>query len=212
MTTPTYDMDPTQVQVGTNAGPGLYLAPAGTAPPADTTAAWAAPWAVLGYISDDGPTVGQSTDTNEIVPWQSMVPLRTVITKRAVTMQFILWQINDMTVALYFDADPPTPAVDGSFAMDVRSDQGGHLYAVGIDTADGDRAMRLVFPRANLTDAGDMQIKRGEAVPLDVKLSALDSGGILAHVLVGASGSAGTMSAQAADLSSAGAKARARDN
>lgn len=208
MTTPTQTMDPTQVQVGTNNGPGLYLAPAGTAPPADTSAAWATPWSILGYISDDGPTIGQSTDTNEIVPWQSLVPLRTVITKRAVTMQFILWQINDQTVSLYFDADPPTPAADGSFTMDVRSDQGGHLYAVGIDTADGDRAMRLVFPRANLTDAGDMQIKRGEAVPLDVKLSALDSGGVLAHVLVGPATAGGL----AADLSSSGAKARAAAN
>jgi hypothetical protein len=156
--------------------------------------------------------VGQSTDTNEIVPWQSMVPLRTVITKRAVTLQFILWQINDMTVALYFDADPPTPAVDGSFSMDVRSDTGGHLYAVGVDTADGDRAMRLVFPRANLTDAGDMQIKRGEAVPLDVKLSALDSGGILAHVLVGPSGSAAALTRTAPEVSTSAAKARAAAN
>jgi hypothetical protein len=211
VTTPVYALDPTQVQVGTNQGPGLYLAPPDTAPPADTAAVWASPWAVLGYISDDGPTVGQTTDTNEIVPWQSMVPLRTVITKRAVTLQFILWQINEMTVALYFDADPPTPAADGSFVMDVRSDQGGHMYAVGIDTADGDRAMRIVFPRANLTDAGDMQIKRGEAVPLDVKVSALDSGGILAHVLVGPSGSAALLGT-APEVSTSAAKARAAAN
>jgi hypothetical protein len=204
MTTPAQTLDPTEVQVGTNNGPGLYLAPEGTAPPTDTTTAWATPWAILGYISDDGPTVGQSTDTNEIVPWQSLVPLRTVITKRAVTLQFILWQLNELTLGLYFDTDPATPAADGSLKMDVLSGGGGHLYAVGIDSADGDRCLRIVFPRANLTDAGDMQIKRGEAVPLDCKLSALDSAGTLAHVLLGPTSGA----LAAADLSAAAAKSR----
>jgi hypothetical protein len=180
-------MDPAQVQVGTSNGPGLYLAPVGTAPPADTKTAWATPWEILGYISDDGPTVGQSTDTNEIVPWQSMVPLRTVVTKRAVTLQFILWQLNEQTLALYFDADVPVPGVGGDISMDVLSAGTQHLYAVGIDSMDGPQALRIIFPRAGLTDAGDMQIKRGEAVPLDCKLSAFDAGGILAHVLLGAS-------------------------
>jgi hypothetical protein len=179
-------MDPTQVQTGAANGAGIYLAPVGTAAPTDTVAPWPAAWNILGYASDDGPTVGQSTDTNEIVPWQSMVPLRTVVTKRAVTVQFILWQINEMTVALYFDQPVPT-ATAGAFSMDVKSSGSQQLHAVGIDTADGGRAMRVIFPRASLTDAGDMQIKRGEAVPLDCKLSALDSGGTLATILVGPS-------------------------
>jgi hypothetical protein len=187
MTTPVYDMDPTEVQVGTSNGPGLYVAPVGTDQPADTSSDWASPWSILGYISDDGPTVGSSTTTQDIKPWQSRSPIRSVITERTMTVKFILWQLNPQTVAMYFDTDVPTAAADGSFATQVRTDTDQHLYAIGVDTADGGRAMRVIFHRASLSDAADMQIQSGAAVPLEVTLTALDDAGVLADVLVGAS-------------------------
>lgn len=185
MTTPATTLDPDQVQVGTANGPGIWLAPVGTAMPDDTATAFAAPWSVLGYLSDDGPTVGQSTDSNDIVPWQSVVPLRSVITSRSVTLQFVLWQLNALTVGLYFDTDPATPGADGSVDMEIRTDTPQHLYAVAIDSADAERVLRIGFTRASLTDAGDMQIQRGAAVPLDCTLTALDDAGVLARVLLG---------------------------
>jgi hypothetical protein len=195
MTTPVYDMDPTEVQVGTSNGPGLYVAPVGSTPPADTSSAWADPWAILGYISDDGPTVGSSTTTQDIKPWQSRSPIRTVITERTMTVKFILWQLNPQTLAMYFDTDVPTAAADGSFATSVRTDTDQHLYMIGVDTADGGRAMRVIFHRASLSDAADMQIQSGAAVPLEVTLTALDDAGVLADVLVGPSVAPGTADA-----------------
>lgn len=177
-------IDPDQVQTGTANGPGLWIAPAGTPMPADTITPFATPWEILGYISDDGPTVGQSTDSNELVPWQSMVPIRTVITKRQITMKFILWQLNELTLGLYFDADPPSVTA-GAISMDIRTDQPQHIYALAIDSADMDRVLRIGFTRASLSDAGDMQLKRGEAVPLECTLSALDDAGVIASVLLG---------------------------
>jgi hypothetical protein len=185
MTTPALALDADQVQVGTPNGPGVYLAAVGSAPPTDTTSPWGTPWKILGYLSDDGPTIGQNTSSEQLTPWQSVAPIRSVITGREVTLQMVLWQLNELTLGLYFDTDQPTPAVDGSISMDIRTDQAGHQYAVGIDSADGDRVLRIAFPRANLTDAGDMPIKRGATVPLDVTLSALETDGVLATVLLG---------------------------
>jgi len=185
MTTPAPTINPDEVQVGTANGPGIWLAPSGTAMPADTFTPFAAPWSILGYLSDDGPTVGQSTDSNDITPWQSVVPLRSVITSRSVTLQFVLWQLNQLTLGLYFDADPPTPDTDGGIDMEVRTDTPQHLYAVAIDSADADRVLRIGFTRASLTDAGDMQIQRGSAIPLDCTLTALDDAGVLCRVLLG---------------------------
>ncbi|HEX4399680.1 MAG TPA: hypothetical protein VH136_18720 [Trebonia sp.] len=190
MTTPVYELDPAEVQVGTSNGPGLYVAPVGTTPPADTSTAPAAPWEILGYISDDGPTVGSSTTTQDIKPWQSRSPIRTVVTERTMTVKFILWQINEQTLAMYFDADVPT-AVAGAFKLEVRTDGDQHLYAIMVDTADGPRAMRVIFHRASLSDAADMQIQSGAAVPLEVTLTALDDAGVLADVLVGPSADVG---------------------
>lgn len=186
MTTPPPPaLDASEVQVGTPNGPGIYLAEVGTTPPADTTSPWGAGWNILGYLSDDGPTVGQNTDHEDLTPWQSVAPIRSVITGRQVTLQFVLWQLNSTTLSLYFDTDEPTENADGSLSMDVRTDQAGHQYAVGIDSADGDRVLRIAFARANLTDSGDMAIKRGATVPLDVTLSALETNGSLATVLLG---------------------------
>lgn len=186
MTTPAPTINPDEVQVGTANGPGIWLAPAGTPLPDDTFTAFATPWSILGYLSDDGPTVGQSTDSNDITPWQSVVPLRSVITSRSVTLQFVLWQLNQLTLGLYFDADPPTPdAGTGAIDMEVRTDTPQHLYAVAIDSADADRVLRIGFTRASLSDAGDMQIQRGSAIPLDCTLTALDDAGVLCRVLLG---------------------------
>lgn len=190
MTTPApeYEIDPSEVQVGSPNGPGIYIAPAGTEPPDGTDDDWEAPWRILGYLSSDGPTVGQSVDQEDIQPWQSTVPIRSVITARSVTLQFVMWQLNALTLAVYFDADEPTPDADGAIDMVIRSDTPQHLYAIGIDSADAERVFRIAFARASLSTAGDMQITRGAAVPLDVTLSALDDAGELAHVQLGPRG------------------------
>ena len=178
-------LNPEEVQVGTANGPGIWVAPPGTAPPADTWEDFAAPWKLLGYLSEDGPTVGQSTDSEDLTPWQSRVPIRSVITGRQITLQFVMWQLNETTLAMYFDADPPAVGADGEIDMELRSDEPSHLYAVAIDSRDGDSVFRVAFGRASLSDAGDMQITSGAAVPLDVTLSALDSGGLLGYVKLG---------------------------
>jgi hypothetical protein len=182
---PETTINPSEVQVGTANGPGIYIAPAGTEPPDDTGEDWESPWRILGYLSDDGPTVGSSTDSEDITPWQSVVPIRSVITGRSVTLQFVLWQLNAVTLGLYFDAEEPTPGTDGSIDMELRSDAPQRLHAIGIDSADAERVFRISFGRASLTAAGDMQLTRGAAVPLDCTLSALDDGGLLGRVQLG---------------------------
>jgi hypothetical protein len=169
-----------EVTVGINRGPGIYLAPAGTDGPADIDSDWDAPWESLGYISDDGVTVGASTDTTDLTPWQSTVPIRTLITARTLTLQFVLWQTNPLNLALYFDT-----AVPEGDSFDVRSDEGGYLYAVGIDVQDGDNRFRIVFRRAQLSDSGDVTIARGSAIGWDCTLSALDDNGVLCHIDMG---------------------------
>jgi hypothetical protein len=173
-----------EVQIGTANGPGLWVATAGTPMPADADTAPASPWELLGYISDDGPTVGQSISKEDITPWQSRSPIRSVVTEKSLTLQFVLWQINPQTVAMYFDNDQVQTAADGSFEMDIRSDTPQPIYAVMIDSMD-QRAFRIGFTRASLSDAGDMKITKGSAVPLEVTLTALDDAGVLGHVSVG---------------------------
>jgi hypothetical protein len=187
---PVTTLNPSEVQVGTSNGPGIWVAPPGTLMPDSTDDDFEDPWRILGYLSDDGPTVGTSTDSEDLTPWQSRVPIRSVITGRQITLQFVLWQLNSLTLAMYFDADEPAPEADGSIDMELRSDTPQHLYAVAIDSADAERVFRIGFRRASLSDAGDMDINSGAAVPLDCTLSALDDGGVLGNVQLGPRGAA----------------------
>jgi hypothetical protein len=138
----------------------------------------------LGYASDGGVTIGANTNSNDIQPWQSTAPIRSVITGRSLTMQFVLWQTNAVSMGLWFDTPPPT-GTGNTFSFDVRSDGGGVLYSVGVDIMDGAQVMRIVFPRAQLSSAGDVTIDRGDAIGWDCTLTALDNAGVLAHVLTG---------------------------
>jgi hypothetical protein len=202
---------PEEVQVGTPNGPGIYVAPPGTVAPETTSDDWADPWKCLGYLSEDGPTVGSSSDSEDLTPWQSVAPIKTIITSRSVTLQFVMWQLNPETLALYFDTDVPTAGTGGEIDMDIRTDQAGHTYAVGIDSRDGNRVLRISFLRASLSDAGDMQIQRGAVVPLDVTLSALETSGSLARVQLGPSitGLALNASPNGTGVQAAGATRRA---
>jgi hypothetical protein len=173
-------LDPTEILLGLNNGPGIYVAPANTPPPADLATDWASPWLPLGYLSDDGVTVGASTTSDTLTPWQSTSPVRTMITVKELTMKFVMWQTGPLQMALYFDMKAPTPDVDGGFSFDVRSDEGGNLYALGLDIADQDVITRITFGRAQLSDTGDVAFQRGAAVGWDVTLAALDNNGVLA--------------------------------
>jgi len=178
-----------EVRVGTP-GPtgGLWIAPAGTALPADTKTPFATPWLPLGYVSDAGPTVGQNTTKQDITPWQSIAPVRSVITLREMTLHMILWQVNAQSLALYFDADQPVPSVtDGSFSMPVQADKGGHIYAFAVKSVDGANALIIGMTRGSLTDAGDMAITRASAVPMECTLTAQVDNNVLCTVMSGPS-------------------------
>ena len=176
-----------EVRVGTP-GPtgGLWVAPAGTALPIDTKTAFTTPWLPLGYVSDAGATVGQNTTKQDITPWQSIAPVRSVITLREMTLHMILWQVNAQSLAIYFDADQPVPSpTDGSFTMPVQADKGGHIYAFAVKSVDGNNVLIIGMTRASLTDAGDMALTRASAVPMECTLTAQVDNNVLCTVMSG---------------------------
>jgi hypothetical protein len=196
-------LDPAEVLLGVANGPGIYAAKAGTKLPtaatqggSNTDVDFASPWRLIGYLSDDGPTVGTSVTSEDITPWQSITPIRSVRTEFGITLQFVMWQVaNADNLGIYFDQDPATPATSGEFRMEIRSDEPTHEYAFAIDARDGDTIFRIGFDRATLTDNGDMQIQRSAPIPLDVTLSALDTNGRIGDIDVGPAPQAGTRAA-----------------
>jgi hypothetical protein len=203
----------TQTMVGSSNGVGLWVAPVGTAAPTSISTAFADPWLSLGYVSDDGVTLAGDTTTESFTPWQSTVPIRTVVTERTRTVAFTMWQLNQTTLGVYFDKT--ITGTGDTFNFDVLSNQSQLYHAVAVDALDGERHLRIIYPRANLESTGDMALTRGAMVPLEVTLSALDYNGVLATVYVAqiaAPPSGDTVSAETAGGSSGRRSSRADVN
>lgn len=162
---------PENITVGTAYGVGLWTADTETAYPASASADWGVGWSSLGYVADDGlPTLGASTESVDIMGWQSQAALRTVITKRIVTLGFTLIETSPENLALYFDST----AVGDEVPLSATPSNTERM--LGIDIRDGDQALRIILFRTMLDSVGDMVFDKGAAVPLPVVFKCLDDG------------------------------------
>lgn len=156
----------------------IRVAATGTAAPADAIVDPAAAYTDLGYASEDGVTITPSLDTEDINAWQSAVPVRRIVTGSSLEIGFTLIQSNADTLELYFNATQ-----NGS-NFEIPVAPAPLERALLVDWIDAGENFRLYVPRAQLTDAGEMTLARGEAVGFELTFTALaPAAGPLAVVL-----------------------------
>ena len=170
------------VLIGTANGPGIWMAPVGTSAPTDATSALAADWSTLGYLSEDGVTLSQSTNSEDIYPWQGRSPVRTMITERNLAMEFSMFEFNEQNLQLYFGMEQATQGTADSWSLNVVSNAPAQIYSFVIDVADLDVKVRYYIPRGSLSDAGDLEITDSGVMALPVTLKTLDSAGELMEI------------------------------
>jgi hypothetical protein len=168
------DLTPENVFVGTADGPGLWVAPLGTAAPTDEDEP-TGDWLSVGYISEDEtPTVGQEINTEDIGAWQSRDMIRRVLTTRTFTLGFTLIEVNPVSAGLWFDVEDPTDT-DGAFSVELDTATSQQERAALLSILDGDWLLRFFFARTTLSEAGDVAFDKGNEVPLPVTLTKLAS-------------------------------------
>lgn len=171
MSTPPPTLDADNVRVGLSGS--IYLAPKGTAAPADLTTAWAAAWSPLGYLSDDGVEMAYATDTNDIAAWQSLTPVRKVLSSVDMTLAFTAIELKAATITLYFPSSTITTAETGSVStLSIPSAPSPDERAIGLEWVDGAITNRLIIPRGEVTDRDTITIARSDAVGLNMTISA----------------------------------------
>lgn len=158
---------------------GLYLAAEGTALPASASAALTS-FTSVGYISEDGVKIGMDTNSEDLFVWQSIAPIRTLITQRTITLGFTMVETSPDTLALYFDTAKPT-GID-TFSLDIPEQPAGIVRAAVIDVKDGDKQLRFCLARTVLSEADEITINRGELVGYPVTLKVLASPDNKIHV------------------------------
>ena len=170
------------VLIGTANGPGIWLAPIGNSAPTDATTALPVDWSTLDYLSEDGVTLSESTNSEDIYPWQGRSPVRTMITERNLAMEFSMFEFNEQNLQLYFGMEQAAQGTADSWSLNVVSNAPAQIYSFVIDVADLDVKVRYYIPRGSLSDAGDLEITDSGVMALPVTLKTLDAAGELMEI------------------------------
>lgn len=150
----------------------IYLAPKGTAAPSDLTTAWGAGWSDLGYMSDDGVELNYSTDTQDVKAWQSLSPVRKILTSVDMTLKFTAIELKTSTITLYFPDSTMTDVGGSVHSLAIPSAPSPAEYAFGLEWTDDLIINRLIVARGQVTDRDNITLSRGDAVGLNLTVSA----------------------------------------
>ncbi|WP_217235470.1 phage tail protein [Streptomyces sp. AC555_RSS877] len=162
--------DADNVRVGLNGS--IYIAPKGTTAPSDLDTAWAAGWVDLGYLSDDGVEMSYSTETEDINAWQSLSPVRKVLTGVDMTLGFTAIELKTSTITLYFPSSTMTEVTAGVNKLSIPAAPTPDERAIGLEWMDGDIKNRLVIARGEVTNRDSITLARSGAVSLPMTVSA----------------------------------------
>lgn len=161
----------------------VYIGPVGTVLPTNATMAVVAGFSDLGYISEDGVALTPGVDLNDVMMWQSAVPVKRTLDTASFEVKFSMGQVNKATWGAYFFNNSNWTNNFGQAKLTLLSNPGPQEDAVIIewDDDEGDRC-RLVLPKATMTDREDLQLTRTDPVLAGVTFAALDVNGVFGYV------------------------------
>ncbi|GGV91580.1 phage tail protein [Streptomyces massasporeus] len=162
--------DADNVRVALNGS--VYIAPKGTTAPADLTTAWPAGWVDLGYLSDDGVEMSYSTESEDINAWQSLSPVRKVLTGVDMTLGFTAIELKTQTMTLYFPSATMSDVSGTVHKLSIPAAPSPDERAIGLEWVDGDITNRLIIARGEVTDREAITLARSGAVGLGMTVSA----------------------------------------
>jgi hypothetical protein len=148
----------------------IYAAPQGTVGPIDTVVPWAAAWVDLGYATEEGVTLSKSVTTTDINAWQSLTPIRRLITTGELNLAFVAMQTNQDVLKLWFGAS----WVAGKYS--IPKDPIQVECGLGVEWIDGAKTFRMVVKKAALTTFSDLSLNKSAAATYGMTFSALPYG------------------------------------
>jgi hypothetical protein len=139
-------------------GADVYIAPVGTAVPADVTTAWAAAWSAVGLLDGaEGFTENRDAESKEHYAWGGTLVKKTT-SKHKRTIKFVALEDNDVVFALVNPGSTRTVA-GGVTTSKVKTPTAAE-FAIAFETLDGTKKKRRIVKRATVESVGD--VKQGE--------------------------------------------------
>lgn len=148
----------------------IYVAPTGTAAPADTSTALNAAFKGLGYYSDDG--IEEETDRNieNIVASQNGTTVRSLVTEATMTYAFTLLQTNKDTVETAYGTTVTQTATHGTYAINPGSTGGRKSFV--LHNIDGSEIERVYIAEGEVTERDAITRSSSEAKGYPITVTA----------------------------------------
>jgi hypothetical protein len=127
----------------------------------------------LGYLSEDGISLSSGADITDIAAFQSLLPVRKVVTARSFDLSFTVREWSEAAVVFAFGGGEVTES--GGIYTYTPPAAADELYerALVAVWSDGDKDYRLVIPRCVVTESVETTIARTAAADLPLTVSVL---------------------------------------
>ena len=94
----TVGLDPDNVLIGAANGPGLWLAPVGTARPTNSYDDFSGDWEACGYLTEDAVKITVETDSEDIMVWQSLSAIDTLLKAKKLGLEFTMVEASGANI------------------------------------------------------------------------------------------------------------------
>lgn len=154
----------------------VYVADIGSTVPTDVTVSPNASWTDLGFTTDDGVSFSLEQQTQDIAGWQSLEPLRVIVTSEPKSFSFTLRQLEKVTWTTTFGGTITGSAGNWKWTPPGAGTQTQKMYL--IEFTDSSLKYRFVYRNCQQQGAREMVFNRNDAVnlPLEYRVLAPSSG------------------------------------
>lgn len=153
-------------------GGAIYVAPAGSTLPTDTTTALDAAFKALGYVSEDGLVNGNETDSADIKAWGGDIVLSVMASKRDTFSLTLIESLNLDVLKTVYGAANVSGALSTGVAVSVNNTAPAEMCWVVEVVMRGGVAKRIVIPAGTISELGDITYKDDEAIGYEITITA----------------------------------------
>lgn len=151
----------------------IYKADLGTTLPTDATTSLAAGFTALGYVSEDGLTNSNSSDSETVVSWDGDTVL-SIDGEKTDTFKFTLLEVlNEEVLKAVYGNDNVTGTLATGITVKANSDFQENASWVVEMVMNNKALKRIVIPSAKVTEVADIVYKKNEAVGYEITISAV---------------------------------------
>lgn len=153
-------------------GGAIYRAPLGTILPTDASTPLADAFEALGYISEDGLTNSNSSESAEVGSWDGDVVLSTESNKKDSFTFKLLEALNPTVLKSVYGDENVSGTLETGITVRANSKPQKEYSWVVEMVMKNDVLKRIVVPQAKVSTVADIVYKKNEAVGYETTLSA----------------------------------------